>query len=58
MTNSLENVFITTPDTFENRVNDNFDEAWCRDCMAEDGRQTVGQKLHKLNEQRKHEKTQ
>jgi len=51
----VEHVFITTPDTFENRVNGNFDEGWCQDCIVADGRKTIGQKLQELNEQRKHE---
>lgn len=51
----VEHVFITTPDTFENRINGNFDEGWCRDCIVADGRKTIGQKLQELNEKRKNE---
>lgn len=56
MVNRLEYVFTETPDTWENRINDNFDEKWCQDCIVADGRKTIGQKLQELNEKRKHEK--
>lgn len=55
MVSSTQGVFITTPDTFDNRVNGNFDEGWCRDCIVADGRKTIGQKLQELNEKRKNE---
>lgn len=55
MVSSTQGVFTTTPDTVENRLTFKRDENWCKECIMRSGRKTLGQQLHELNEQRKHE---